>query len=153
MVPLPPFALNVIVIVFLHIAYNVSDALMLYALPALYDTDVDVVAVPQPINVYPDFVKLGVGIVKLAVVFALYAYFVWADGVVPLPPFALNVIVIVFLHIAYKVSDALKLYVFPALYDADVAVDDVDQPRNEYPDFVGTVDGIVMLAVVSALYA
>ena len=130
-----------------------SDALKLYVLPALYDTDVEVVAVPQPINVYPVFVNSGVGIVKLAVVFALYAYFVWADGVVPLPPFALNVIVIVFLHIAYNVSDALRLYAFPALYDTDVDVFAVPQPINVYPDFVKLGVGIVKLAVVFALYA
>ena len=103
-----------------------SDALKLYVLPALYDTDVEVVAVPQPINVYPVFVNSGVGIVKLAVVVALYAYFVCADGVVPLPPFALNVIVIVFLHIANNSTVppfvVVKLFTLcPSVYCAVIA--------------------------------
>ena len=61
--------------------------------------------------------------------------------------------VIVFLHIAYSVSDALKVYVPPALYDADVADELVDQPKNVYHDFVGVVVDSLMLALVFELYA
>jgi hypothetical protein len=40
---------------------------------------------------------------------------------------------------AYRVAAAFAVYLPPAEYMADVAVDDVDHPRKEYPVRVGFV--------------
>ena len=47
----------------------------------------------------------------------------------------------------------MNVYEEPALYDAEVADEDVDHPRNWYPDLVGVVDDSVIDFEIDELVA
>ena len=138
-----PFALNVIVAVFFHVAYLVVFAPMVTLVPA-DEPLVDDEAVPHPLNVQLLFEHPfdANDTEQLPVSPPLYTVAVHDDEpVAPPPPLQLydNVLVTSFFHVAYL--DALAVNVTDVPADEPLVDDEaVPHPLNVHPLYVNPFD-------------
>ena len=140
----PPFASYVIVYVFaIHCAYSVVS-FVIFTVESFVICVPPVVAVNQPLNVYPSLVGVGKSpYVK--------SYVTFLFDVVVFPPFVSNVTLYVFaVHCAYTVIVAL-LFIVNELVICVPPVFDVNQPFKLYPVLVATGNVPISLSTPTSL--